>query len=87
VDLQKYSVDGKQIQYMTTGKYCEQLSYTANWIIVLIINSPLSMYASCCSMIQEVATGTTVFPKAGGMKHQQNYISVLRFSFITCSSA
>jgi len=34
------------------------------------------MYATCCNMIQEVATGTTVFPKAGGTKHQQNYINV-----------
>jgi len=34
------------------------------------------MYAACCIMIQEVATGTTVFPKASGTKHQQNYIYV-----------
>lgn len=54
--------------YMTTGKYCEQLSQTANRITVLIINSPWSMYATCCKIILEVAIGITVFPKAGGTK-------------------
>jgi hypothetical protein len=61
---------------MTTGEYYEQLSHTANKIMVLIINLPWSMIATCCSMIQEVAIGTTVFPKAGGTKHQGNYIYV-----------
>ena len=92
---QKFEIkDGKYVQYMTTGEYCKQLSHTASRIIVLIINSPFSTYATCCNMNQEVATGTTVFPKAGGTKHQQNYICVrifvyymqfsLRYFFYSC---
>jgi hypothetical protein len=70
---QKFEIkDEKHVQYMTTDEYCEQLSHTANRIIVLIINSLVNAYSTCCSMIQEVATDTTVFPKAGGTKHQQN---------------